>query len=466
MTHDLLVIGAGQGGGPLAGAFARAGKRVALVERAHVGGTCVNVGCTPTKTMVSSARVAYVVRRARSFGVSVGQPQVDLERVRERKQAIVESFRNGSAQALEAAGVELVRGEARFIATKKIEVTISGSEARELSAGLVAIDTGTRPRVPFIPGLGLVPVLDSTSILELDTVPAHLIVMGGGPIGVEFAQMFRRFGSEVSVLERQSQLLGGEDADVSGAVGRIFEEDGIRVVLRADVLQAERSPNGAIVLSYQTGNGAPETIAGSHVLVATGRGPNTDALNLEAAGVDVDERGYVKVNARLETTAPGVFALGDVTGGPQFTHVSYDDYRVLRANLLDGGNASTDGRIIPYTVYLDPQLGRVGLTERAAREAGYEVQVATLSMTHVARALEVDETRGFMKAVVDARSQQILGAAVLGMEGGEIASLIQVAMMGHLPYSVLRDGMFAHPTLAEALNNLFRRVAPSAGDRG
>jgi pyruvate/2-oxoglutarate dehydrogenase complex dihydrolipoamide dehydrogenase (E3) component len=471
MTHDLIVIGAGQGGGPLAGAFARAGRRVALIERAQVGGTCVNVGCTPTKTMVASARVAHVARRAQPFGVNVGRLEIDLEAVRDRKRAIVESFRKGSERKLETAGVELVRGTARFVSPHQLEVTSPIAETRELSAELVVIDTGTRPMVPAIAGLDQVPVLDSTSVMELETVPEHLIVLGGGSIGTEFAQMFRRFGSRVSLLERQSQLLANEDTDVADAVGRILAEDGVYVVLDAEVSGAERSASGAVALSYRNGEGAPETrIAASHLLVAVGRSPNTDALNLEAAGVEVDERGYVKVNARLETTSSGIFALGDVTGGPQLTHVSYDDYRILRANLLDGGRATTEGRVIPYTIYIDPQLGRVGLTERAAREAGYDVRVATLPMAKVARALEVDETRGFMKAVVDARSQQILGAAVLGIEGGEIASLIQVAMMGHLPYTMLRDGMFAHPTLAESVNNLFRHVGSgpevAASDNG
>jgi len=461
MTHDLIVIGAGQGGGPLASDFARAGRRVALIERAQVGGTCVNVGCTPTKTMVASARVAHVARRSQTFGVSVGRLEIDLARVRDRKRAIVERFRNSSARALETAGVDLIHGNARFLSPHQLAITSPIAETREVSAELVVIDTGTRPMLPAIAGLDHVSVLDSTSVMELETVPEHLIVLGGGSIGVEFAQMFRRFGSRVSLLERQSQLLAGEDTDVAHAVGRILAEEGVYVTLDAEVLRREASENGSVVLSYRTGDRSPEVrIAGSHLLVAAGRAPNTDALNLEAAGVEVDERGYVRVNARLETTSPGVFALGDVTGGPQFTQVSYDDYRVLRANLLDGGRATTEGRVIPYTIYIDPQLGRVGLTERAARDAGYDVRVATLPMVKVARALEVDETRGFMKAVVDARSQQILGAAVLGIEGGEITSLIQVAMMGHLPYTALRDGMFAHPTLAESVNNLFRHVGP------
>jgi pyruvate/2-oxoglutarate dehydrogenase complex dihydrolipoamide dehydrogenase (E3) component len=298
-----------------------------------------------------------------------------------------------------------------------------------------------------------VPYLTSTSIMELAEVPEHLVVLGGGYVGLEFGQMFRRFGSRVSLVHRGKQLLRREDADVAEAIARIFQEDGIDVVLEATTTAVSRQGDG-IRVEYRVGD-SRASVTGSHLLVATGRTPNTEALNLLAAEVDTDDRGYIRVDERLETSAPHVYAVGDVKGGPAFTHVSYDDFRILRTNLLRGGKATTSGRMVPYTVFIDPQLGRVGMTEREAREKGRKVRVARLPMRHVARAREMDEPRGFMKAVVDAESGWLLGAAVLGVEGGETAALFQLAMMGDLPYTVLKDAIFSHPTLSESLNNLF-----------
>lgn len=465
--YDLVLLGAGQGGGPLAGAFAKAGRRVALVERVHVGGTCINEGCSPTKTVIASARVAYLARRAPDYGVHVGGDgapavHVDLARVRERKQAIVDSFRTGSENSLDKAGVELVRGGARFVGPRTIEVSPMSNETRSanrgrrvISADVVVINTGLRASIPPLPGLDAVSYLTSTSIMELTTAPEHLIVLGGGYVGLEFAQAFRRFGSRVTVVERGAQLLPREDEDIADAVADILRQDGIDVLLGAEVKRVERADAG-VGLAYHTGSGQDERmLRGSHLLVATGRRPNTDDLGLTAAGVKTDSRGFVSVNARLETSVPDVYAIGDVKGGPAFTHISYDDFRILRTNLLEGGSATTEGRIVPYTVFIDPQLGAVGMTEREARAGGRRIRVARLPMSSVARALEVDETRGFMKATVDADTGQILGATVLGLEGGEIAAVLEVAMMGKLPYTALRDGIFSHPTLAEALNNLF-----------
>ena len=451
--YDAVVIGSGQGGNPLARALAQSGRRTALIEREHVGGTCINEGCTPTKTMIASARVAYLDRRSAEYGIAEDPVTVDMIRVRQRKRDIVESFRNGGEQRLEKAGVDLIRGEASFAAPKELEVRLSEGGTSRLSADAVFINVGARPAAPPIEGLDSVPTLNSTTILELDEVPEHLLVLGGGYVGLEFAQTFRRFGSEVTIVQRGPQLLSREDADVAGAVAKVLRDDGIEVLLRTSALRAGREVGG-IQLTVHTPVGA-RTLSGSHLLAATGRTPNTDTLNLEAAGVETDDHGYIKVDERLKTNLPHVWALGDVKGGAAFTHVSYDDFRIIRTNLLEGGNATTSGRLIPYTVFTDPQLGRVGLSEKETREQGLDVHVAKMPMSSIARAIEVSETRGMMKAVVDAGTGRILGAAVLGLEGGEITAMLQIAMIGGVPYTTLRDGIFAHPTLAESLNNLF-----------
>jgi pyruvate/2-oxoglutarate dehydrogenase complex dihydrolipoamide dehydrogenase (E3) component len=457
--YDGIVIGAGQAGVPLSRALAQAGWKTALVEREHVGGTCINEGCTPTKTMVAGARVAYVARRAADYGIHTGPVTVDMARVRERKRDIVQSWRSGSRRRLETTeGLDLLMGEARFTGPHSVEVQLNSGETRHLAADSIFINTGARPRQPSLPGLDRVPYLNSTSIMELDLVPEHLLVLGGGYVGLEFGQMFRRFGSQVTIVQRRGQLLTREDPDVAEEVANILREEGIEVLLDTHAQGVEQAAEGAaeggIRLIVRTPDGE-RTLSGSHLLVAAGRVPDTDDLNLAAAGVQTDARGFIQVNERLETGVPGVYALGDVKGGPAFTHISYDDFRITRTNLLEGGDATTTGRLVPYTVFIDPQLGRVGLSEREARAQGHDVRVARLPMNYVARALEVDEPRGFMKAVVDADSGQILGAAVLGIEGGEIMAVLQVAMMGRLPYTAIRDAAFAHPTLAESLNNLF-----------
>jgi pyruvate/2-oxoglutarate dehydrogenase complex dihydrolipoamide dehydrogenase (E3) component len=457
-AYDAIVLGSGQAGGPLAGALAKAGRKTALVERVHVGGTCINEGCTPTKTMVASARVAYLARRGADYGVRTGPVEVDLARVRQRKRDIVASFRKGSERRLAEAGVELIAGEGRFTGPHTLEVHLNdGRGTQTLTAPLVVINTGARPSRPPLPGLDGVPTLDSTSIMELDRVPDHLLVLGGGYIGLEFGQMFRRFGARVTVAQRGERLLSREDPDVADLLAQILREDGVEVLLNADAVRAGRGPGGAVELVVRTPEGE-RTLAGSHLLVAAGRTPNTDRLGLAEAGVETDRRGFVTVNERLETSAPGVYAAGDVKGGPAFTHISYDDYRILRKNLLEGGHATTTGRLVPYTVFTDPQLGRVGLGEQEARAQGLAVRVARMPMSYVARALELDESRGMMKAVVDAKTDQILGFAVLGIEGGEVMAMVELAMMGRLPYTALRDGIFAHPTLAEGLNNLFANL--------
>lgn len=452
--YDAIIIGSGQGGNPLAGALAGAGMRTALIERKHVGGTCINEGCTPTKTMVASGRVAYLARRGADYGVNVGPISIDMAKVRERKRKIVDSFRNGSQKKLEkTANLDLIFGEASFSGAKSATVRLREGGQSELSAEQIFINAGTRASVPRIEGLDSVSFLDNESIMEVEVVPEHLVILGGGYIGVEFGQMFRRFGSRVTVINRSGHLLKGEDSDVAEAVAGILRQDGIEILMNAQTTGVSGA-NGNIRVTIES-EGNPREVVGSHLLVATGRTPNSDSLNLAAAGIETDEHGYIKVNERLETSVQGIYALGDIKGGPAFTHISYDDFRILRANLIEKKSASTKGRFVPYTLFMDPQLGRVGMTEDEARAQERKIRVAKLAMTSVARAIETDETRGFIKAVVDAESGQILGAAVLGIEGGEIMSAIEIAMMGKLSYTRLRDGTFAHPTLAESLNNLF-----------
>jgi pyruvate/2-oxoglutarate dehydrogenase complex dihydrolipoamide dehydrogenase (E3) component len=456
--YDAVVIGSGQGGNPLAGALAGAGRKTAVIEREHVGGTCINEGCTPTKTMVASAKVAYLDRRSSDYGVQNGPVNVDMVDVRRRKRDIVDSFRGGSEQRLDdAENLDLVRGEARFTGPRELEVRLDDGDTVKLSAESVFINVGARPGGVPVEGIDTVGALNSTTVMELDEVPDHLLVLGGGYVGLEFAQMFRRFGSEITIVQRGPQLLAREDADVAEAVADVLDEDGIEVLLETEAQSARQDEGGGIQLTV-SGPSGNRTLSGSHLLVAAGRPPNTDLLNLEAAGVETDRRGFVKINEKLETNVPGVYALGDVKGGPAFTHVSYDDYRVIQTNLLDGGNATISDRLIPYTVFIDPQLGRVGLSEAEAREQGHDVRIGTMPMSYVARALEMDESRGMMKVVVDAGTGRILGCAVLGIEGGEIMAMIQIAIMGGLSYTALRDGMFAHPTLAESLNTLFASV--------
>lgn len=451
---DAIIIGSGQAGTPLSTALAEAGMRTALVERIHVGGTCVNEGCTPTKTMVASGRVAYLAKRAADYGVHTGAISVDMSKVRDRKRNIVDSFRNGSQSRIEkTTNLELIFGEAKFTGPKTVDVRLKDGSQRTLSAKYVFINAGTRTSVPRLEGLDSVPFLDNASIMELDNVPEHLLVLGGGYIGLEFGQLFRRLGSKVTIVQSSGQLLTREDPDVAEEVLNILRQDGVEVLLDAKATRVNGS-GVAIQLAVEQQN-QKLTLEGSHLLVATGRRPNSDSLNLPAAGIVVDSKGFIKANDRLETSAEGVYVLGDIKGGPAFTHISYDDFRIIRSNLINKKQVTTKDRLVPYVVFIDPQLGRVGLTESEARTQYKNIRVAKMPMSRVARALEVDETRGFMKVIVDADTNLIVGAVVLGLEGGEIMSILEVAMMGKLPYTALRDGIFAHPTLAESLNNLF-----------
>ena len=454
-AYDAIIIGTGQAGKPLAKSLAKAGKKTAIIERDDkVGGSCIVYGCTPTKTMVASARVAHLARRASDYGVRTGGIDIELDRVRERKRAIVDLFSGGSRKGLEREeNIDLIFGEARFLDARRIAI---GDEL-ELTAPWIFVNTGTKATVPDIEGLADIPFLTSGTVMELDTVPEHLVILGGGYIGIEFGQMFRRFGSAVTIVQRGRQLLPREDEDVAEAIFEIFREDGIDVLLEATVTGVARDGEGATSVTVETKNGT-RVLKASELLIAAGRTPNTGALSPRAAGIELDARGFIPVNDKLETNVDGVYALGDVTGGPAFTHISYDDYRIVEANLLHDGDASTAGRLVPYAVFMDPELGRVGLSEREAQKRGISYEVAKMPMSHVARALEMDETRGFMKALVDPKTEQILGGAILGVGGGEVMSVLQVAMMGQVPYTSIRDGVFAHPTLAESLNNLFMRL--------
>jgi pyruvate/2-oxoglutarate dehydrogenase complex dihydrolipoamide dehydrogenase (E3) component len=456
MEFDAIVIGSGQGGNPLAHRLADLGWSVALIEREHLGGTCINTGCTPTKTMVASAQVAHYARHATRWGVETGEVSVDLAKVVARKTAIVERFRAGQQAKVEnRRTLRLVRGHARFVRPRAVQV---GSEV--LESERIIVDTGTRPVIPDIRGLHDVRYLTNASIMELTEVPEHLLVVGGGYIGLEFGQMFRRFGSRVTVIHRGRDLLAREDPDVAAALQNALEAEGIVFALEAETVAVERV-DGAVALALRTPRGE-ETRTGSHLLVATGRRPNTDDLGLEHAGVQTDERGFITVNSRLETSAPGVWALGDVKGGPAFTHISYDDHEIVYDALTGPATRTTDGRIVPYAVFTDPQLGRVGMTEKQARASGHPVKIGTIPMAYVARAIERDETAGLMKLVVDATDDRILGAAILSSEGGELIQVLSAVMLTGAPYTVLRRAIYIHPTLAEGFWSLMEAVKPAA----
>ena len=463
-----IVIGSGQGGTPLTQAIAAAGHKVALVESSHIGGCCINEGCTPTKTMVASARVAYLARRAADYGVHAGAStdadqskaasvRVDMKTVRERKRNIVNSFRGGSEGRLEKAeNVTLLRGKAAFTGPKTLEVTPmeAGSEPASIEADHIFINVGCHPAPLTIPVADGITILDSTSIMELDAVPEHLVVLGGGYVGLEFAQMFGRFGARVTVVQRAKQLLGREDEDVADAVRSILEEDGLDIMLGTTAQRIDKEPDGQLKIAVAQ-SGQTKTIAASHVLAVAGRLPNTSDLGLEKAGIKTFGARFVLADQKLRTNVEGVYAMGDVKGGPAFTHISYDDFRILRTNVLENGDASIAGRQVPYTVFMDPQLGRIGVTETEARSSGQSILMSKMPMSWVARALEMDESRGLMKVIVDKKSEKILGCAILGIEGGEVMSMIQIAMQAGMSYRQLRDGVFAHPGLAESLNNLF-----------
>jgi pyruvate/2-oxoglutarate dehydrogenase complex dihydrolipoamide dehydrogenase (E3) component len=455
--YDAIVIGAGQAGPSLALRLARGGMTVAIVERKLVGGTCVNTGCTPTKTMVASAYAAQTARRAGEYGVLLdGEVAVDMKRVKARKDAIVARSRDGLTAALEGAkNCTLIRGHARFLSPREIEV---GQD--RLGADRMFINVGARPLVPPLAGFDRVPYLTSSTILDLETVPRHLVVVGGSYVGLEFGQMFRRFGSEVTIVEMAPRLIQREDEDVSDAVREILENEGIKLRLKASCISLSAA-GGEVGAALDCADGPPE-ISGSHLLLAVGRQPNTDDLGLEEAGIVHDARGYIAVDEELRTNVQGVWALGECNGRGAFTHTAYNDYEIVAANLLEGGRRRVSDRRVAYALFIDPPLGRAGLSEAEARQAGRRVRVGSRPMTRVTRAVEKGESQGFMKIIVDGDSREILGASILGPGGDEAVHAVLDLIYAKAPYTVLQQAVHIHPTVSELLPTILGELQPAA----
>ncbi|MBD2100357.1 mercuric reductase [Leptolyngbya sp. FACHB-261] len=457
--YDDIIIGSGKAGKTLAPALAADGRKTALVERSlnMIGGSCPNIACIPSKTMVASAEVANTVRNSAAYGINTTLPTIDLAAVIQRKRSVVQSLRPINLNNLHTAlGDDLIIGTARFVAPKTIEVATSEGVTRLLTAERFFINAGTRPLIPPVPGLEEAGFLTSESIMENEQLPEHLIVLGSGYIGLEFAQTFRRFGSRVTVIGQSEQILSQQDPDIANAVQTLLERDGIDFLLKAKVLRVDRSGN-EITLQIQVAE-RDIKLQGSHLLVAVGRSSNADSLNLAAVGVATDTRGFIQVNERLETNVPNIWALGDINGGPQYTHVSLDDYRIVKANLIDGGNRSTRKRLVPSCLFIDPELAQVGLTETEARRQGYAIRVAKLDPSDIMRAVTEGQTDGLLKVIVDTETGRILGCSLLCHEAGEVISTVQMVMLAQMPYTVLRDGVLTHPTMTEGLNALFSKL--------
>ncbi|WP_143310514.1 mercuric reductase [Chitinophaga vietnamensis] len=452
---DAIIIGSGQAGNPLARKLAAKGYKTAVIEQRLLGGTCINDGCTPTKAMIACARVAHTVANSISWGVRItGHHDIDLPFIVARKNEIVQRFRYGVQKGLEAQpGLNIIYGSAAFTSPKTLLVEAAGGNVRTLSAEKIFINTGTTPLIPDIPGLSTLPYYTSTTLLDETIVPPELLVLGGSYVGLELGQLFQRLGSNVSIIESSPQLMSHEDEDVAAVIRNILEDEGMKIYTSSKADKITRTAAG-LSLDIITGTGR-RTLTCTHILVATGRKPQTATLQLSKANVTTDEHGFIQVDDKLETSAPGIFALGDVKGGPAFTHIAYHDHLIVYRNLFEQGNMTVKTRQVPYCMFTDPQLGRIGLSEKEAVRQGYPIQVAHLGMDKVARAIETGHTSGFLKAVVHAATGKILGAAVVGEEGGELMSLIQMAMAAGITASQLRDMVFAHPLYAESLNNLF-----------
>ena len=459
---DALILGSGQGGKQLAWHLARSGQRVAVVERRWVGGSCPAVACLPSKNELWSARVAHLVREAGRFGTTTGGVTTNMARVRQRKQEMVEREIAFHLKAYAQTGAELIMGSGRWVAPRTLRVQLNEGGERLLSGTQVVINVGSHAAIPDIPGIQESRALTHIEALELDYVPAHLIILGGGYVAVEFAQAFRRFGSRVTIVESGARVMAREDPEVAAELARLLGNEGVEVLLNASATGVQGISGDAVRVSVRTESGN-RTIEGSDLLVAVGRVPNTADIGLELAGVELDARGYIQVNDRLEASAPGVWAIGECAGSPQFTHVSVDDFRIVKANMA-GGNRSTNQRLIPYVLFTDPPLAHVGLTELEAQRQGLAVRVAKLPMSSVLRTEATDETGGFMKVLVSANDDRIVGFTMLGAEAGEVMTAVQTAMLARLPYQELRDAVIAHLTFAEGLGALLANV-PSRVER-
>jgi pyruvate/2-oxoglutarate dehydrogenase complex dihydrolipoamide dehydrogenase (E3) component len=464
-SYKNVIIGSGAGGKLLSWHLAQSGQKTAVVERRWIGGSCPNVNCLPSKNEIWTAKVADLVHHAGKFGISTGLTSIDMSVVRRRKREMVDGLIAMHVDRYNASGAELIMGEAQLIDAKTVQVRLNDGGVRMLAGERVFLNLGTHASMPSLPGLADCQPLTNIEALELDRLPEHLIVIGGGYVGLEFAQAYRRFGSRVTIVQHGPQLLADQDLDVAAEILRILAAEGIDVVTSAEISRVEGRSGAGVAMVVRTSSG-DLNIQGSDILVATGRTPNTAGIGLESAGVQLDPRGYIKVNDRLETTAPNVWAIGECAGTPQFTHASEDDFRILRDNFA-GGNRGTRDRIIPSCLYTDPPVAQIGLAETEAKRRGVAVRVTKIPMMDVLRARTTGETQGFMKALIGASDDRILGFAMIGPEAGEVMAVVQTAMLAGLPFTALRDAILAHPTMAEGLNGLFSGVKPvNAGAAG
>jgi pyruvate/2-oxoglutarate dehydrogenase complex dihydrolipoamide dehydrogenase (E3) component len=458
--YDLVVLGSGEGGKYIAWTLAKKGMRSLVVERKYIGGSCPNIACLPSKNIIHSAKVASYFWRSQEFGITKDNTQIHMSLVRERKRRMVDGLVEMHLDNFRASGAELLTGSGRFIGPKTLEVALAAGGTRTLRGEKIVISTGSRATIEPIPGLTEAGPLTHIEALDLDHIPEHLLIIGGGYIGLELAQAMRRLGSRVTIVERNARLAHREDPDVTEMLQDIFRSEGIEIITNARITKVE-GKSGDWVKLRSIRDGSQIVPEGTHLLVASGRTPNTQGIGLELAGVETTDRGFVKVNERLETTAPGVWAVGDCAGSPHFTHIAFDDYRVVRDNLA-GGNRVTTGRQVPFCMFTDPEFARIGLSETEAKERGIDYRLTKIPMVAVLRTRTLSETQGFLKALIDTKSDRILGFTALGVEAGEIIAAVQVAMLGGLPYTVLRDAIFTHPTMLEGLIPLFSAVPPKA----
>ena len=456
--YDVLILGSGEGGKYLAWHMAKSGRRTAVVERKLIGGSCPNTNCLPSKNEIWSAKVADLVHHASQFGMATGSTTVDMKKVQARKREMVDGLIALHLNLYKSSGAELIMGNGKLIAPKTIEVSLNDGGTRILTADRLVLNLGTHATIPDLPGLAAAGPLTNIEILELDRLPDHLIVLGGGYVGLEFAQAYRRFGSRVSVIETGPQLASREDPDVAAAIQELMHDEGIEVHLNAKVLGVSGRSGASISVRLQTPAGE-QTLEATDILVAAGRTPNTHGIGLDLASVDLDERGYITVGDQLQTSASGVWAIGECAGSPQFTHVSFDDFRIVR-DALTGGTRTKRDRLIPYCMYTDPPLAHVGLSERDAQRQGIAVRIARLPIAAVLRSRTISETRGFMKALIEADGDRILGFTMIGPESGEVMAVVQTAMLAGMPYIALRDAILAHPTMAEGLGPLLSNAPP------